>query len=126
MANSAGVATAPTMQANMISGTYNDTAAVHGATPALFALTNNSAPIFNFSITSTNGGRIGTAYTQVGVPCAHCGEGYLWKHRCGLRRDSDGHQFRPALERRRNDAELCEWRPCVLSHHIRFGGVPIC
>ncbi|HTX98889.1 MAG TPA: invasin domain 3-containing protein [Bacteroidota bacterium] len=68
MANASGVATAPPMQANMISGTYFDTASVHGATPALFALTNSSAPIYNFTITSTNGGRIGTQYTQVPFP----------------------------------------------------------
>ncbi len=68
VANASGVATAPTMQANMISGTYSDTASVHGATAALFSLTNSSAPIFNFSLTSTNGGRIGTQYTQVAFP----------------------------------------------------------
>ena len=67
-ANSSGIATAPAMRANMIAGSYVDSALVHGATPALFALTNSPVNVHSFSITSTNGGRIGTQFAQVEFP----------------------------------------------------------
>jgi adhesin/invasin len=66
--NSVGIAEAPVMVANNVAGTYSDTASVRGGVPALFTLTNTSTGIRSFTITSTNGGRIGTQYAHVEFP----------------------------------------------------------
>ncbi len=66
--NASGIATAPVMLANDVAGNYADTALVRGATPALFSLTNTSTGIAGFSITSTNGGQIGTQFAHVEFP----------------------------------------------------------
>ena len=64
-AGATGVATSPVFTANSLSGSYADSALVHGAVPGIFQMSNGSGSVHHFTLASTSGGSLGTQVARI-------------------------------------------------------------